>query len=183
MDQKEWEENYRSRPADSGPEVAALLQTHAGLINGGRALDIAMGVGQNTVFLASRGCDATGVDRSPEAVMQARSLASKHGVAITAVEADMLAYTMPESSFDIISNFYFLERSLVPGIKHSLKKNGLIFFETYTLDQPRFGHPRNPDFLLKPNELLGWFLDFFIIFYHERNEPDKAVASLIAQKL
>ena len=43
-----------------------------------------------------------------------------------------------------------------------------MFFETYTTEQRQFGGPSNPDYLLNPNELLLSFLDFFILFYHER---------------
>ena len=69
-----------------------------------------------------------------------------------------------------------------------LKKGGLLVFETYTLDQQRFDGPHNPDFLLKPNELLESFLDMFILYYHERIEPDgaggyNALASMIARKV
>jgi SAM-dependent methyltransferase len=183
MDERVWEDKYKIEALDDLPLPAALLQKNAHLIAGGKALDIAMGAGQNAVFLASRGCDVTGVDRSESAVAIARRLAARDSLDLTAVTADVLTYPLPESCFDVIINFYFLERSLVTAIKQSLKQRGLLFFETYTIEQVRFGRPRNPDHLLKPNELLAWFLDFFIIFYHERVEEGKAIASLIAQKI
>ena len=62
----------------------------------------------------------------------------------------------------------------------------MLLFETYTIEQPRYGRPRNPDYLLKPNELLRSFSDLHIIFYHERvdhsAEQPQAIASLLAQK-
>ena len=47
----------------------------------GRALDLACGTGATAVWLATRGLDVVGVDISPVAVEQARSLASASGVA------------------------------------------------------------------------------------------------------
>ncbi len=183
MKPKEWEEKYQSQTSGSIPDAAELLQTHVHFIAGGRALDIAMGTGQNAVFLARHGCDVTGVERSSTAVSRAQRHAKNCGVSINAVETDIMAYDLPQNCFDIIINFYFLERSLIPKIKNSLKKNGILFFETYTMEQQKFGRPNNPDYLLKPNEILTSFLDFFIILYHERIERSKAIASLVAQKL
>ncbi|MEI6126070.1 MAG: methyltransferase domain-containing protein [Pseudomonadota bacterium] len=187
MNEKRWEEKYTIKTVEDIPEPAKFLQHNAAALTGGRALDIAMGAGQNSVFLAQCGYDVTGVDRSATAVGLARDLAHKRGVSLTAVEADVLSYEIRQEAYDAIINFYFLERSLIPKIKAGLKKNGLVFFETYTLEQERFGGPHTRDFLLKPNELLAAFLDLFIIFYHERVEEtprgSKALASLIGQKV
>jgi SAM-dependent methyltransferase len=183
MDNKEWEEKYKSKTSTDTADTADLLLENRHLLSSGKALDIAMGAGQNALFLASLGCDVIGVDYSASAVSLALEQAKKQGGRLTALKADILKYNIKEDCFDIILNFYFLERSLIPKIKKGLKKNGLVIFETYTADQARFGHPKNPDYLLKPNELLSFFLDFFIIYYHERIDETKAIASLIAQKV
>ena len=186
--ERAWEEKYQIRSLADVPRPAAFLQEHAAMLGtGGTALDIALGAGQNGVFLAQRGYAVTGVDRSRAAAELSRKYASSKGVSIDAVAADMLDWPFPENHFEVILNFYFLEPALAPRIKAGLKKGGLLFFETYTLDQQRFDGPHNPDFLLKPNELLESFLDLFVVFYHERIEPNgkgsyRAVASMIAKK-
>jgi len=186
---RSWEEKYRIRSLADIPQPAAFLQEHAAMLGtGGTALDIAMGAGQNAVFLAQRGFAVTGVDRSQAACDLARQYAADRGVVIKAEAADMLDWQFPENQFDLIIDFYFLERALAPLIMAGLKKGGLLVFETYTLDQQRFDGPHNPDFLLKPNELLESFLDMFILYYHERIEPDgaggyNALASMIARKV
>ena len=186
--ERAWEEKYSIKTLADVPEPAAFLQSNAHLLGtAGTGLDIAMGAGQNAVFLAQHGYTVTGVDRSQAAVAHAREYAREKSVSIDAVAADMLDWPFPENHFDVILNFYFLEPALAPRIKSGLKKGGLLFFETYTLDQQRFDGPHNPDFLLKPNELLESFLDLFVVFYHERIEPNgkgsyRAVASMIAKK-
>jgi 2-polyprenyl-3-methyl-5-hydroxy-6-metoxy-1,4-benzoquinol methylase len=187
--ERAWEEKYTIRSLADVPEPAAFLRDYAHLLgSAGTALDIAMGAGQNAVFLAQRGIAVTGVDRSRAAVAMAEEYARDRGAAIDAVAADMLDWPFPENYFDVILDFYFLERALVPRIKAGLKKGGLLFFETYTVEQQRFDGPHNTDFLLKPNELLETFLDLFILFYHERIESDgkggyNALASMIAKKV
>ena len=187
--ERAWEDKYQVRSLADVPEPAEFLQEHAAILGtGGAALDIAMGAGQNGVFLAERGYSVTGVDRSSAAAALAQEYAREKGVSIDAVAADMLDWPFSENYFDVILNFNFLERALAHRIKAGLKKGGLLFFETYTLDQQRFDGPHNPDFLLKPNELLESFRDLFVVFYHERIEPDgagsyRALASMIAKKL
>jgi len=183
MDKKDWEARYQDQAIDTTGNVPPLLRDNTHLFAGGAALDIAMGTGQNAVFLAEHGYDVTGIDRSSSAVCLAGQRAKNAGVTMNAVEADALEYAIGDQSYDAILDFYFLERRLIPKIKKGLKKNGLIFFETYTTEQTGFGRPSNPDFLLTPNELLTAFLDFFIIYYHERVEESKAIAGLIAQRV
>jgi len=187
MNEDRWETTYRDRAPGRMPEPARLLQDYAHLLTGGRALDIAAGEGQNGIFLAGRGYAVTCVDRAPSAVPLIRAHAESRGVALEAVAADIRDYPIPEQSCDAILNFYFLDRTLFPRITAGLKKDGLLFFETYTIGQQRFGGPHNPDFLLRPNELVEAFLDLFIIFYHERIDVSgpgpRALASLVAQRV
>ena len=55
----------------------------------GRALDLGMGEGRNTIFLAQQGWDATGVDISNVAIAQAKEHAAKVHVNISAVTDDL----------------------------------------------------------------------------------------------
>jgi len=65
-----------------------------------------------------------------------------------------------------------------------LQKGGILIYETFTLDQPRFGKPHNPDYLLEPGELRRWFEDWKIIHHFEgiKNNPVRAVAQIVCQR-
>ena len=86
--------------------------------------------------------------------------------------------------FDAILVFNYLHRPLMKSIKQAVKPGGLILYETFTVDQPRFGKPTNPDYLLQQGELSACFSDWKILVYREgeRGDPICAKASLIAQK-
>jgi hypothetical protein len=60
----------------------------------------------------------------------------------------------------------------------------LLLYETFTVEQPQFGKPRNPDYLLQPGELSHMFADWEEIFYFEgiKENPTRAVAQLVARK-
>ena len=165
-------------------QPSRFLVDNIDLLSPGRALDIAMGSGRNAVYLARMGFEVEGVDISENAVKNALQLAAQNGVRIHARVADLERdYRIQPETYDVIICFNYLQRSLIPQIKEGLKKGGMVVYETFTIDQVRFGKPRNPDFLLKYNELLEMFRDFRCLRYWEGVwENRKAIASLIAQK-
>jgi tellurite methyltransferase len=91
---------------------------------------------------------------------------------------------LPEDAFQGIVLFRYLHRPLIDCIKKAIKKGGIVIYETFTVDQPKFGKPYNPDFLLKRGELSGWFADWDILHYFEgiMSTPERAVAQIVCRK-
>ncbi|MFC1938511.1 class I SAM-dependent methyltransferase [Chloroflexota bacterium] len=166
-------------------EPAQFLVDNIRLLPVGRALDVAMGSGQNAVYLAEMGFDVEGVDISPEAVNSALELAGKAGVAINARIGNLGdKYYIKNGVYDVIICFNYLQRSLIPEIKSGLRKGGMMVYETFIVDQAQFGKPTNPDYLLQHNELLDMFRDFRCLRYREGIiGGTKAIASIIAEKV
>jgi SAM-dependent methyltransferase len=69
----------RGAPWESGPRPELVELVEAGRIPVGRALDIGCGSGADSIFLAERGFDVTGVDLSPVAIGKARAAAGEAG--------------------------------------------------------------------------------------------------------
>jgi 2-polyprenyl-3-methyl-5-hydroxy-6-metoxy-1,4-benzoquinol methylase len=151
----------------------------------GRVLDIAMGRGRNSIYLAERGYKVEGVDISSQAIESAMESARDAGVEIDGLVADLEGdYRIAKGAYDVIICFNYLQRSLIPDIKNGIRKGGLVVYETFNIDQAQFGKPRNPAHLLRHNELLDMFSDFRCLQYHEGViEDQKAVASIVAEKL
>jgi SAM-dependent methyltransferase len=105
---------------------------------------------------------------------------------LTWQQADLEAIELPQVGYDLVVNFNYLQRSLVPQIKTTLKPGGWVIFETYLIDQQSVGQPNNPDYLLGHNELLELFRDFRVLFYREgrfvRSGENAFLAGLLAQK-
>jgi len=187
-DQKRWDKRYRERKPDLNRGANTILKKYLRSLPKGKALDLASGEGRNAVFLAENSFEVEAIDISPVAISRARKLAGARGVRIKAVAADLDAYCLPPGRYDLILNFYFLDRRLIPRIKKGLKNGGMVVFETYTTEQKKLGTggPGETQFVLKPNELLRLFRGFHILFYREgvfrEGSKRRAIASLIAQK-
>jgi tellurite methyltransferase len=164
-------------------EPSIFLVENIDLLPAGHVLDVAMGSGRNSVYLAGRGFEVEGIDKSPEAVAAALEKARKAGVTITARVADLESnLTIESGMFDVIICFNYLQRSLIPRIKDGLRTEGMVVYETFIIDQKQFGHPKNPDFLLEHNELLEMFRDFRCLRYREGIIGGRAIAGIVAQK-
>ena len=150
---------------------------------------MATGEGRNAVFLAQHGFEVDAVDISEKGLKKTRKLAREIGVKVNALLVDLDNYQIEKGRYDLIANFYFLKRRLIPEIRKGLKKGGTVIFETYLLEHRTLaaGGPRQAKYFLKPNELLRLFKNFRILFYREgvfrEGGRRKAVASLIAEKL
>jgi len=170
---------------DAFQQPAQFLVENTDLLPRGRALDVAMGSGRSAIYLAKMGFQVEGVDTSREAVEAALARAVKEGVSIqTRVEdLEKIPY-IDEEAYDLVICFNYLQRSLMPQMKNWVKPRGMLVYETFIVDQVKFGKPRNPDHLLRHNELLHTFLDFRVLRYREGIiEGKKAIASILAQKV
>src|SRR3972149_4449844 len=112
-----WDERYGTEGAipDRGP--ARFLLEHLDLLPaGGSALDMAMGTGRNALHLASLGYEVTGIDISRVAVERCRAEAKRRGLRVEAVCADLESYQLPREAYDIVLDFYYLQRELCPRL-------------------------------------------------------------------
>jgi tellurite methyltransferase len=187
-DRERWDRRHAEERAVQEPSsfLKEILQSECWSIPAAKALDIATGKGRNAIFLAERGFEVVGIDISPIALAEAQRRAKERCLVIDWQEADLEKIELPPIRYDLVLNFNYLQRSLVPQIKNTLKPGGWVIFETYLIDQRAVGGPQNPDYLLAHNELLELFRDFRVLYYREgffRQSGSHAfLAGLLAQK-
>jgi tellurite methyltransferase len=176
---------------DSTVKPAQLLESHIDLLRDvrlpGPILDLAAGDCHNAIFLAQSHLKVIACDKSVEALQRGKQMAVRVGVTIDTWQVDLEVEgtsPLPQSAYAGIIVFYYLHRPLIPSIRRALKVGGILIYETYTVDQPRFGRPHNPDFLLKPGELRRWFEDWNVLHEFEgvKHRPERAVAQIVCQK-
>ncbi len=183
-DKEKWNAKYDSSTCLAGREPSRWLVDHADLLAGkGKALDIAMGEGRNTLFAASLGYDVWGVDISEVGVSRAEALAQQNNLIIHTRIADLDNYEIEENAYDLILCFYFLNRRLFEGISKGLKPGGTLIFETFTVDYLHYSGFKR-EWVLEKNELREAFPGLKVLDYQEvdESENETAYASLAARK-
>jgi tellurite methyltransferase len=188
-DQTRWDRQHAESLAAVAPSqfLQEIIDGDHWSLAPGRALDIACGKGRNALFLASHGFHVTALDISPVALEEGRKHAGKNGLRIVWRQADLERVQLTPAEYDLIVNFNYLQRSLIPQIKNAVKPGGHVIFETYLIDQRDIGHPKNPQYLLSHNELLAHFRDFRVLLYREGRFVDTVEpsfrAGIFAQRL
>jgi tellurite methyltransferase len=157
-----WNDRYAGAGFYLGPAPSLFLAGNIalikGLVPGQEALDIACGEGRNSIFLARHGFAVTALDISEEGIAKARRWANTEGLAVSFSCMDMETYEFSET-FDLIINFNFLLRGLIPKMVDALNSGGVIVFDTI-LDTPSLEGFHNRAYLLEPGELRTIFARF-----------------------
>ena len=168
--------NHEHAPSAWVRRFAPLIQ------QGGHVLDLAAGGGRHTRLLLDMGFRVMAVDRNVDAL---RALA---GARCSVRELD-LESGVPEDAlgargggYDGIVVTNYLHRPLLPVLVQTLVPGGVVIYETFAAGNERFGRPSNPDFLLRPGELLRAFAALTVIAFEqgEVSLPRPAVVQRIA---
>jgi SAM-dependent methyltransferase len=165
-DREKWNQIYLGE-RDASHAARVLLDNMYLLPARGVALDLACGLGANTLELARAGLEVSGWDCSDVALDKLGHRARQLDLKVSLQLRDVIAYPPAPSSFDVIIVVHFLDRSLVPHIIQALRPDGLVFYQTFTREKIDDSGPRNPGYLLAPNELLGLFSGLKILYYRE----------------
>lgn len=184
-----WNRRYGDTDRSLQPAPCALLEAMQHLIPcQGRALDLACGLGGNSLFLAKKGMLVDACDISRTALSHIEYWAHKAGLTIDTIERDIEGLGLPEGMWDVITVSRYLYRPLLPAIAASLKPNGLLFYQTFSAQKHSKNGPSSADFLLQDNELLHAFKALNIRYYREEcplAEASEQAANevlLVAQK-
>lgn len=167
VDIADWDRRYREGFYDGAPQPNPLLEKFWHAIPAGRVLDIAMGNGRNTLFLAEKGYDVWGIDRLPEALRTARQIIVTRGARVSLVLGDAADLPFRHGSMTGVTVFYFLLRDRMNEVVALLATGGILIYETLLKRQNTVDKRRNPDHLLDDGELISYFGELDLLFYEE----------------
>lgn len=142
----------------------------APLVERGPVLDVASGGGRHARFFAQRNLEVVAVDREQQLI---------EGVGF--VQADLedgSPWPFAGQRFGAIVVTNYLHRPLLPTLAASLVEGGVLIYETFMLGNERFGRPSNPNFLLRPGELLEAFGALTVLAF-EQGASERAVMQRI----
>lgn len=144
---------------------------------GARVLDLASGAGRHSRWFAQRGAQVTAVDRDREALQGLNAVAR-----VVCADIENGPWPLAGETFDAIVITNYLWRPLWPVLLGSLAPDGVLMVETFARGHERFGRPRNPDFLLRPGELLEVTRGLHVLAYEDGllGDPARRVQRVVA---
>lgn len=155
----------------------------------GRALDVGMGQGRNSVFLAIKGWDVTGFDVSDAGLDIARKNAAAAGVTLKALQSSDSQFDFGTSQWDLIvityEPFPLTNPVYVQKLANALRPGGLLVIESFASDKSQ--KDRKP-VDLDPPDLLQSMASFRILHFEDVADVSDwslektRLARLIAQK-
>jgi 2-polyprenyl-3-methyl-5-hydroxy-6-metoxy-1,4-benzoquinol methylase len=137
----------------------------------GRSLDVGMGQGRNTIYLAQQGWDSVGFDPADRAVAAAQQQATAAGVKITTQVVREEDFDWGNAKWDLIVLSYVSTRAVADKTMRALRPGGMVIVEAFHRDATKDG-PVGGAVVFDTNELLQLFKDLRVIRY----EDTKAVS-------
>lgn len=181
-----WTKKYESTSDYTyGKVPSPFLLENLAFLKKGEALDVGMGEGRHSVYLASQGFSVTGIDFCDLALERAKRLATESGVSFEIKAIDLQFFLMPLMKFDtIVVVDCKLPLTVLKGLARGLNNGGTLLIENYTTQQlKRQGYKPDACECYKPNELLEHIRDLDILYYDERTQEDApAKVRLLAKK-
>jgi SAM-dependent methyltransferase len=142
----------------------------APLITRGPLLDLASGAGRHAKFFADRGFEVIAIDRDAQVLPPV----------IRFIKADLedgSPWPFAGQRFGGVVVTNYLYRPIFPQLAASLDEGGVLIYETFMVGNESYGKPSNPDFLLRPAELLHAFSSLTVVAFEQGmvERPRKAV--------
>ena len=151
-------------------EPSAWVTRWAALVTRGPVLDVASGAGRHARLFAARGLEVTAVDREAQSIPGVRF--------VNADLEDGSPWPFAGQRFGAIVVTNYLHRPLFPPLSAALAEGGVLIYETFMLGNERYGRPSNPDFLLRPGELLEAFGALTVVAF-EQGDTGRALVQRI----
>ena len=148
---------------------------------GGDVLDLACGSGRHTRFLLEAGHSVVAIDREIAPMAELCDQPKVEAIAMDLETGQPWPFSKRRFAGIVVTNY--LHRPLFQNLIDALEDNGVLIYETFAQGNERFGHPKNPDYLLQDGELLHVFADpLYVLAYEqvEQGEPNPAILQRIA---
>ena len=118
-------------------------------------LDFASGNGRNCIPLSKNNIIVTAVDKDQEKLNKYKNLININTICFDLETKE--EWPLIKEYYDVIIVVNYLFRPKIKKLITLLKKDGFLFYETFSVGNEKYGSPKNPDFLLKDKELIDIF--------------------------
>jgi SAM-dependent methyltransferase len=162
VQREDWDRRYAAVDNLWAAKPNRFLVAEVSSLPPGRALDLACGEGQNSIWLATLGWTVTGVDFSSVAVEKARARALREGVEAEFLCSDLLSFEPEAEAFDLVIVFYIhasadSRRVILERAARALAPGGTFLLVGHDLTNltEGTGGPSDPSILFTPTEIAA----------------------------
>jgi SAM-dependent methyltransferase len=182
-----WNDEFKKNPFPEGKAPSPFLAQMLHRLEKGNVLDVAMGSGHNSVFLAQKGFKVKGFDISDVAVAAARKLAADSGVEISAESIDLDFFLIGLMEYDsiVMTRFKPALSRFYGEMVRGLKQGGTLLIDSLgvpAMNQAISKDEAFRDIYFSSNELLRHLKDLQILFYQEGEVDGAHVVQCLARK-
>lgn len=169
-----WDDIFgKENPYSEVPEPIDIVKDIVKFKKIGTVLDLGVGSGTNTLFLAEQGFNVVGVDISEVGIRLFRDSAKNIGIKVNGIVGDMAQFEF-DRKYDVILSLGALNLitrdeadGLIQRIKVNTEDHGLNAIMVFRLLDPL----EEAYFVFEQNELRNLYKDWKIISYKEYTTP------------
>ena len=113
------------------------------------------------------------------------ALGDLNGAEVRVADIEAGPWPFAPGGFDGVVVTNYLHRPIFPDLVGALRPGGVLIYETFALGNERYGRPSNPDFLLRPGELLERVEPLAVIAFEQGlvSAPKQAVIQRVCAVL
>ena len=160
-------------PSEWVIRYAKYIQNH------GVVLDLACGAGRHTRYMLGLSHPVVAIDID---ISKLSDISDIRNLYILEYNLEESAWPLGDKEFAGIIVTNYLHRPLIPSILGSLADKGILIYETFAVGNETLGKPKNPDYLLKHEELLDFCIGQLRVIAYENltiKKPKPAVVQRI----
>lgn len=157
---------------------------------GARVLDVACGAGRHVRWFHQHGCQVTALDRDSQALAAlSADLGNLDDLAnisdrleVVCADIEQRPRPLKGRQFDAVVVTNYLWRPLLDTLVASVAPGGVLIYETFAVGQATVGRPSNPEFLLRPGELLAAVNGLRVVAFEDGfvDHPPRFVQRVVA---
>lgn len=169
-DRSKWDQRYAEDSHRKRTQPGEFIAQWIDRVTVGKALDVACGLGQKSMFLAETGFQVDAIDVSAIGLERASQQAVAQGLDINWVQHDLDQPYDFSQKYDLILVMWYVDLPLIRRLCEQLAPGGYLLCEEHLAcdnESGEFIGPKNASFRVAPNALREAVVGFDVCYYDE----------------